>query len=1328
MKTKISIFSLLLLFGFNFSAQETERFNWVINNASSTSISKSKSITEDTNKDIISFGSFKSDVDIDPSSNELKFISKGESDIYLQKLDSNGNLIWGKSFGGLGSDIPYSVKTDSNNNIYIVGYFSSTVDFDSSNEIYNLTSNGDKDIFVVKVDSEGNFIWAKSFGGLGFDAASALKIDSNDNLYISGWFEEIVVFDNNDLNGTATSLASSRNGFLLKLNKNGGYIYSKTFGSLNFSTISAIDLHENNIYLVSTFNKDLDADPSNNTVTLDAGDSLNGAIIKLDIDGNFIWAESIGGNEGYDQAVNVKVDSDENIIITGTIDSSTDFDFSSNQFNLGSSAGYPDAFMLKIDKDANFLWAKTFSATSAIFHLSVDLDKDDNIYSIGYFYGSATFESQNFPDRGAGETTFIKKIDKEGNIVWIENYKADNTATRGEDILISSDNKKILSTGSFAGSVDFDSSSNQEIITSGSSLNNNGFLLSLLIESNEEDNVDNKDEFITKWKTTAANESITIPTTGTGYNYTVDWGDGTIENNFTGDATHTYTVAGDYEVSIIGDFPRIYFYYNNQNQDKIIDIVQWGSNEWSSMELAFFDCTNLNISATDSPNLSNATNLYGMFQGCSTFNANINHWDVSSIENMPRMFYQTVSFDKPLNNWDVSNVTNISSMFSGSNFNQPLDNWNVGKVILMNRVFANNIVFNQNINNWNVNTVVNMISLFEKAESFNQPLDLWEINNVTNMNAMFDNSGMSVINYDKTLKGWSALSSLKPNINLGAFNINYCNSETERTKLINDYNWTFVSDSKDCSTIDSPVSINGMWNDPANWASGVVPTSTDNVVIPTGTTLQISDDISEINSLENEGTIVINPTYSLKSNSNMVNNGTIIMNSDNDDSSVLFVVGTSTGEVKYSRGGLKANLWSLVTPPVSGQKIKEFATNIDNDIRKNETVSPIRYAISYYDDKEPSGSKWKYFTESIDSEETFTAGESYGLSRATDGSVTFTGTLTTNNSVMTLKPGEWNAIGNPFTTYYPANKNGASSFINDNYDILDDEFKGLYIWDSAQNKYVVVSEVDIQNRSITPGQGFFIKVKAGENTIEFKEAKRSLKPTTGDNTFSKEVHKYIKLLANNGSYTVTTDVKFLSNATKGFDVGLDIGNFSASSFDLYTHLVDESTTNNYTIQSLPLENKEEVIIPISVLSNKSEVYLSSLHENLPENIILLLEDRENDAFTDITNKENDYKISFNDQQNIQKTLYLHISYSSALSVVDSAIDKIQIYSANKNLYVKGLMDSADLEMYNVLGQSVFKLNLTKDQEINLPMNLKEGVYTIKLSSENNIVTKKIVIK
>jgi hypothetical protein len=88
--------------------------------------------------------------------------------------------------------------------------------------------------------------------------------------------------------------------------------------------------------------------------------------------------------------------------------------------------------------------------------------------------------------------------------------------------------------------------------------------------------------FITTWQTTTANESITIPTTGTGYNYAVDWGDTDSDVSQTGDATHIYTAAGTYTVTITGTFPRIYF-NNGGDRTKIKSIDQWGSSAWTSM-------------------------------------------------------------------------------------------------------------------------------------------------------------------------------------------------------------------------------------------------------------------------------------------------------------------------------------------------------------------------------------------------------------------------------------------------------------------------------------------------------------------------------------------------------------------------------------------------------------------------------------------------------------------------------------------------------------------------------------------------------------------------
>ena len=129
-----------------------------------------------------------------------------------------------------------------------------------------------------------------------------------------------------------------------------------------------------------------------------------------------------------------------------------------------------------------------------------------------------------------------------------------------------------------------------------------------------------QNEFITVWETTTDNESITIPTaTDATYNYSVDWGDGTVESGLTGDATHTYATAGTYDVSITGTFPRIFFNYTGDNT-KILGVKQWGNQAWSSMERAFSGCSNLNITANDVPDLTNVSSMRSMLSGLLILN------------------------------------------------------------------------------------------------------------------------------------------------------------------------------------------------------------------------------------------------------------------------------------------------------------------------------------------------------------------------------------------------------------------------------------------------------------------------------------------------------------------------------------------------------------------------------------------------------------------------------------------------------------------------------------------------------------------------------------
>ena len=191
-------------------------------------------------------------------------------------------------------------------------------------------------------------------------------------------------------------------------------------------------------------------------------------------------------------------------------------------------------------------------------------------------------------------------------------------------------------------------------------------------------------EFVTTWRTTEANERITIPTitsNGEVYDYAVNWGDGSIDAGWTGDATHTYANEDEdgYEVRISGKFPRIYF-NSSGDKDKILSIDQWGTIAWTSMESAFSGARNLTYAASDAPDLSGVRSMGRMFFRAEAFNGNLSNWNVSSVTYMAHMFHQASVFNGDITNWTVSNVTNMGAMFAETNFNGDISNWSVSSV------------------------------------------------------------------------------------------------------------------------------------------------------------------------------------------------------------------------------------------------------------------------------------------------------------------------------------------------------------------------------------------------------------------------------------------------------------------------------------------------------------------------------------------------------------------------------------------------------------------------------------------------------------------------
>ena len=257
--------------------------------------------------------------------------------------------------------------------------------------------------------------------------------------------------------------------------------------------------------------------------------------------------------------------------------------------------------------------------------------------------------------------------------------------------------------------------------------------------------------FITTWQTTAAGESITIPVGGATGIYTIDWGDGNVNYDVSGDQGHTYDDAGTYTVRISGDFARIYLNGQQPNADKLQSIEQWGDVRWESMRSAFQGASSMEYHATDTPDLSDVTAMRYMFEGAASFNGDLSDWDVSSVTDMHGMFYDAASFNGDLSAWNVSSVTAMRGMFmSAASFNANLSAWDVSSVTDMSHMFRNAASFNGDISAWDVSSVTAMSQMFQNTASFNANLSAWDVSRVTDMDAMFDDAHV----FDQNLGTW----------------------------------------------------------------------------------------------------------------------------------------------------------------------------------------------------------------------------------------------------------------------------------------------------------------------------------------------------------------------------------------------------------------------------------------------------------------------------------------------------------------------------------------------------------------------------------------------
>ncbi len=358
------------------------------------------SITLDKKGNIYYGGIFNGTSDFDPGPGDFFMSSPLDAQsAFVSKLDSSGNFIWAVSIDNTNVN---SIAVDSSGNVYATGGFYATADFCIPAGVFNLTEStftggidgGILDVFVLKLDANGKFVWAKRMGGLSSDEGLAIAVDGNANAIVTGYYGGVADFDPGPGIYNLTS-SGGRDIFAAKLTTDGDFVWAKSMGgnSEDYGRAVATD-PSGNVYLSGSFYDTADFDPGPGTYYLNGSFTATEAFVsKLDAKGNFVWAKDLGGPKD-DVGYGVCLDAAGNVYTTGSFSSVADFDPGPGVFNLTSN-GYADIFISKLDNNGNFIWAKSVGSDgNDDVGKSIFVDASNNIYTTGWFWGTVDFDPE----------------------------------------------------------------------------------------------------------------------------------------------------------------------------------------------------------------------------------------------------------------------------------------------------------------------------------------------------------------------------------------------------------------------------------------------------------------------------------------------------------------------------------------------------------------------------------------------------------------------------------------------------------------------------------------------------------------------------------------------------------------------------------------------------------------------------------------------------------------------------------------------------------------------------------------------------------------------
>jgi hypothetical protein len=447
--------ALLTFFIFLFHYTNAQTFKWAAQ-FGGTDYDTGEEMAVDSAGNVYTVGIFNSTADFDPGASTYNLTSAGAQDVYVVKVESNKNFVWAVRVGGKQQDFSYSIALNGSA-VFICGNFRDTVDFNPGAPTYNLISAGGSDIFILKLDTASNFIWAKQIGGSGNDVAEKISIDNAGNLLLCGTFQDTADFNPNAGVHDMISIGSA-DAYVLKLQPSGNFVWAGQFGNSSGQFANSITTDAaNDVYVTGEYYGTIDFDPGAAVYNLTAtGFNANVFVFKWSSAGNFIWADDMGNSSGGDEGYAIKTDASGNPVITGSYFGTVDFDPGPNMYNLTATGNNGDIFILKLTSSTGtFVFAKTVGGSGLDQAYGLALNLAGDIYVTGFYSLTADFDpgTSTFNMIASGPAdAFILELDASGNFLWAYGFGGtDNDFARG----ITTNGSDVYISGVFAYTADF---------------------------------------------------------------------------------------------------------------------------------------------------------------------------------------------------------------------------------------------------------------------------------------------------------------------------------------------------------------------------------------------------------------------------------------------------------------------------------------------------------------------------------------------------------------------------------------------------------------------------------------------------------------------------------------------------------------------------------------------------------------------------------------------------------------------------------------------------------------------------------------------------------